>query len=877
MRITVAQWTLQDWQGPTSNVRFRVTANNNFTARDDDNSGVEIDAGSYREVDCTVGTAVIEGVTVKTITIPSFWLFSTNDALLPIRTASYRAGFITKSGRELQQLQLLQNFQLFKELESVFSPVPWHEILRANYPAAPMPLDKETYSVSQILELIGSGVITKGVNAASPRVAFWSGPITVDGATGFEYQNADPMVKVVQQNATWNPFRVVENAGAANVKVGGNPALVSTHVVNEAGLSHRAIVNDAATRRWTEVAKDGALGLQYSAYDNSNVLQSNTIFDPAGGIGFSDSSAEFGYFYKASSAYHFGISAAVGASGATKEITFTTAGVGINKPTAIGAQLHAVSGANGRIGLLVESTAGATQPIATFSKGTSPRFTFNHDAVSTFGLASSVKGRLTFAVQTNALTQSIEGADTPASTIVYKLPAADPANGQLLRTVSFSGGVATLEWTNPVSGGDVSSDIGVVVDNKLARFNGTTGKLITDSAIVVADTTGAFTVPNTWSLNDANGNEVIKIGSNASAVSEFTFTNAASGGDVTLAASSDGANAGIVYSPKGTGLNQFTKNVLMNVGANALDNVIFINSQAAGAVNASFGFFVAGSGSSTATDGPYFFARGNNFSGFASDQKGAMLLVAGNVSTPTGNQGTIRFMTGNEVTRLTIKPDGSASILATDLLLSKDDPQITMTDTSGGTGSDFIIKRSGSTTNIGRSGQTDLSLNNTNGEYTFGVIPVGPNSDPTTGDQLTRKTYVDTRRIRWAVTFIYQDLSAKGVDSNFDQIPGALIPGSNFVCTHAFCKVASGALTGGAIITLRRQPFNNQTQTDIDGFNINPSGGDVTTLGVGVEHSITPFTFAANTFIYPVLTAQSASGAKMVWVGLRGYQTPENP
>lgn len=165
------------------------------------------------------------------------------------------------------------------------------------------------------------------------------------------------------------------------------------------------------------------------------------------------------------------------------------------------------------------------------------------------------------------------------------------------------------------------------------------------------------------------------------------------------------------------------------------------------------------------------------------------------------------------------------------------------------------------------------------GVATFSSIPVLPGSDPTLANQATRKTYVDTRRVRWSAGFIYPDLSSKAVDANFDEIQGILIPGSNFVCTHIWCKVASGGVTGGTIITLRKQPFGSQAQTDLGSFNINSGGADVTTLGVGVEHSSSPLphTFTANDMIYPVVTTQSGINAKMVWVGFRGYQTTENP
>lgn len=55
------------------------------------------------------------------------------------------------------------------------------------------------------------------------------------------------------------------------------------------------------------------------------------------------------------------------------------------------------------------------------------------------------------------------------------------------------------------------------------------------------------------SLNDANGNEVIRTPATASAVNDLTVTNAATGGAVILAASGDDTNVTAVAKGKGTG------------------------------------------------------------------------------------------------------------------------------------------------------------------------------------------------------------------------------------------------------------------------------------------------------------------------------------
>lgn len=67
-------------------------------------------------------------------------------------------------------------------------------------------------------------------------------------------------------------------------------------------------------------------------------------------------------------------------------------------------------------------------------------------------------------------------------------------------------------------------------------------------------TSPALTTPKvTTSINDANGNEVIKTPATSSAVNEITVTNAATGNAPTVAASGGDTNIDLILSSKGTG------------------------------------------------------------------------------------------------------------------------------------------------------------------------------------------------------------------------------------------------------------------------------------------------------------------------------------
>ncbi len=122
--------------------------------------------------------------------------------------------------------------------------------------------------------------------------------------------------------------------------------------------------------------------------------------------------------------------------------------------------------------------------------------------------------------------------------------------------------------------------------------------------------------------------------------------------------------------------------LFFNQGSGSTDNLIYVGSEASGSVNASFGFFVGGIGSSSSSDGAYFLARGNSFSGI-SNQRGNMYFVAGNPSTPGNTEGAINFSTGSDASmEMTIDKNGYVGIGTTapsralDVLQSASAPQL---------------------------------------------------------------------------------------------------------------------------------------------------------------------------------------------------------
>lgn len=80
-------------------------------------------------------------------------------------------------------------------------------------------------------------------------------------------------------------------------------------------------------------------------------------------------------------------------------------------------------------------------------------------------------------------------------------------------------------------------------------FNDHTATLTNKTLTTPVVTTGKFIT----SLNDTNGNELIKVTATGSAVNEITVVNAATGNSPTVTASGDDANVNLTLAAKGTG------------------------------------------------------------------------------------------------------------------------------------------------------------------------------------------------------------------------------------------------------------------------------------------------------------------------------------
>jgi len=147
--------------------------------------------------------------------------------------------------------------------------------------------------------------------------------------------------------------------------------------------------------------------------------------------------------------------------------------VGINKATAMAAQLHVISQDASTPSLYLQTANTPLTNIAEFYNDAGIRFTFEPSGILTLGKTggSGATGQLTFAVNGQAFTQTLRAGDTPAASNVYKWPSADPTLGQALTASAPAAGVVTLSWTT-IASTSPGSPVNSVQFNDAGAFAG---------------------------------------------------------------------------------------------------------------------------------------------------------------------------------------------------------------------------------------------------------------------------------------------------------------------------------------------------------------------------------------------------------------------
>src|SRR6266542_646441 len=85
-------------------------------------------------------------------------------------------------------------------------------------------------------------------------------------------------------------------------------------------------------------------------------------------------------------------------------------------------------------------------------------------------------------------------------------------------------------------------------------------------------------------------------------------------------------------------------------------NLLYLNS-----TNGTTGVLAGSTPSFGAANGPFFAMRGNTYTTIA-NQRGLFTIAAGNVSSPVGDDGSVKFNTGSDQLRMVIRPNGRVGI-----------------------------------------------------------------------------------------------------------------------------------------------------------------------------------------------------------------------
>jgi len=191
----------------------------------------------------------------------------------------------------------------------------------------------------------------------------------------------------------------------------------------------------------------------------------------------------------------------------------------------------------------------------------------------TSGASLTTTRELTIGPNTNTRVMWIENATTGSQSITIKQGSGATitiATGKT-KVVYLDGAGAgaavfdALALVEDITDGDVVGP-GSATNNNFTAFDGTTGKLVKDSAKAVPSgdvvgtsdtqtlTSKTLTSPKVGTgINDTNNAELLKVTATTSAVNELTLANSATGNNPAFSATGDDTNVGINFTPKGTG------------------------------------------------------------------------------------------------------------------------------------------------------------------------------------------------------------------------------------------------------------------------------------------------------------------------------------
>jgi len=153
------------------------------------------------------------------------------------------------------------------------------------------------------------------------------------------------------------------------------------------------------------------------------------------------------------------------------------------------------------------------------------------------------------------------------------------------------------------------------------------------------------------------------------------------------------------------------------------------------------------------------------------------------------------------------------------------------------------------------------------GVYTFGSIPVGPASDPTTANQLARKAYVDGKTVSFSAPFTIVDPSTATLNTR--QFGCLVIPaGGTYTITLLKVMFREGSHTAGATLTFT---FDRSGSGDIGTLNLDNTNN---TAGVVYTNNIADITPSVNEIFSVRLTTRSGTITEQnVTAIIEGFRT----
>jgi len=200
----------------------------------------------------------------------------------------------------------------------------------------------------------------------------------LDWTTGYSYDAAADWTLSGAPTAGKTGLLIYEPTGTAPSTVQGLPVTLHLHVVNDNTYWSLGYTSDATTYEWTTQLRDsgqfffyGSDGGGPNADFQFTFVPDTTVgewdFYPKGFRTFSISATYYGGFAEiASDVFGLMLTTGTPTSGAQFPLAWTDSGVGINKTSALNAQLHVVSGSASRIANQVESASGATVTLNNF-------------------------------------------------------------------------------------------------------------------------------------------------------------------------------------------------------------------------------------------------------------------------------------------------------------------------------------------------------------------------------------------------------------------------------------------------------------------------------------------------------------------------------